>query len=491
MRLDELLNLAGVAASGGRPPSVEIGGLSDDSRRVRAGDLFIARPGPARDGASFARDAIDRGAAAIVAATPIADLGPVLCIVLQDVRDATGRIAHAFYGDPSRSVRVLAVTGTNGKTTTAYLVRHILDRVGIKCGLISTVEIDDGATRVDSEMTTPGAIELAGIMAAMRDNGCAAAAMEASSHALDQRRTSGLRLAAAGFTNLTGDHLDYHATMDDYAAAKARLFESLGQDGVGVVNADDAWSARIARDSVAPIVGYTIDGPADRAAAFRASDIRVNADGSRFALHVPGGQTIEAMLPMVGRHNIQNALTAACMVHRGMGVPIDDVIAALADARGAPGRLQRVVNAAKPGVSILVDYAHTDDALANVLAALRPLTRGKLRVVFGCGGDRDATKRPRMAAVAARLGDAIYVTSDNPRTEDPNRIIEQIVAGVPATARPATIVEPDRRAAIYRSIADAEADDVVLIAGKGHENYQVVGTQRLHFDDAEVATQAT
>ena len=496
IRLDELLHDAHVASRSDAPAALNVAGICDDSRAVKAGDLFVARPGPRQDGAAFARQAVAAGASAIVASTPLPDDLGVPRILVDDVREATGLLAHAFFGNPTQTLRVAAVTGTNGKTTVAYLIRHILDRVGIRCGLVSTVEIDDGSTRVEAEMTTPGAIELARQFAAMREHGCRAVAIEASSHALDQQRLAGTRVAAAGFTNLTGDHLDYHKTMDEYAAAKARLFAMLADDGAaGVVNADDAWSSRIACDTHAPIARFAIedDGcPARREQAvdYVACDLRAEAGGTRFALRVRDGATLDAKTPLVGRHNVQNVLTAAAMAAGGFGVPIADALAALADARGAPGRLQRVVNQRRPGVSILVDYAHTDDALENVLRALRPLTRGKLRVVFGCGGDRDATKRPRMAAVARRLGDAVYVTSDNPRTEDPARIIDDIVAGLSREERAALVVEPDRRRAIHRAIADAGDDDVVLIAGKGHEKYQVVGRDRHHFDDVEEAESA-
>jgi UDP-N-acetylmuramoyl-L-alanyl-D-glutamate--2,6-diaminopimelate ligase len=304
--------------------------------------------------------------------------------------------------------------------------------------------------------------------------------METSSHALDQGRVAGLRYAAAGFTNLTGDHLDYHGTMDAYAAAKAMLFESLDETAVAVVNADSEWSARMVRDCNARVVLFGIKQPAD----WQARDVSITASGTRFILHSPDGSA-EVSMRLIGRHNIENALCAAALAGEAFGLSVHQIAAGLHTAAGAPGRLQ-LITAGQP-FAVLVDYAHTDDALENVMSALRPLTRGKLRVLFGCGGDRDNTKRPRMARVAERLGDVVYVTSDNPRTENPQRIIDQIVAGFdPNSGKPA-VVEPDRRTAIARIIADAEPGDVVLIAGKGHENYQIVGTVKHHFDDVEEA----
>jgi UDP-N-acetylmuramoyl-L-alanyl-D-glutamate--2,6-diaminopimelate ligase len=322
-------------------------------------------------------------------------------------------------------------------------------------------------------------VDLARIMATMRDNGCRAVAMEISSHALHQGRVNAVAVAGAAFTNLTGDHLDYHGTMEDYAAAKARLFELVGEEGVAVVNADDPAWERMVRDCKGRIMRFGFGENAD----YQARDIAVTANGSKFILHSPDGQA-ETELSLIGRHNIANALTAAALVGEVFDLSVHQIAARLKDATGAPGRLQPV-KCGQP-FAVLVDYAHTDDALKNVLTSLRPLTRGKLRVLFGCGGDRDRTKRPRMANVAARYADAIYVTSDNPRTEDPQSILDEILTGFPTDAMP-TLVEPDRRAAIERIISDSSGGDVVLLAGKGHENYQIVGTTKHPFDDAREA----
>jgi UDP-N-acetylmuramoyl-L-alanyl-D-glutamate--2,6-diaminopimelate ligase len=391
---------------------------------------------------------------------------------------ATSILANLFHGQPSKTVRVLGITGTNGKTTTTYLIRHILAKAGIKCGIIGTVEIDDGATRREAQLTTPSATEIARLLATMRETGCRACAIEASSHALEQNRAAGVRFSAGGFTNLTGDHLDYHATMDRYADAKAKLFEMLPHEAVACVNGGDEWSQRMVRDARCRVVRWGFDNDEN----WRAADIAITSNGSSFVLICPDGRK-EVRMQLIGRHNIENALCAASIVGETFGLSVHQIAAGLADAHGAPGRLQ-AVRAGQP-FAVLVDYAHTDDALANVLSALRPLTRGRLRVLFGCGGDRDRTKRPRMARTAEHLADVIYVTSDNPRTENPQAIIDEIMSGFSADTGKTVFVEPERRRAIERALNDAEPNDVVLLAGKGHENYQIIGTEKHHFDDVE------
>jgi UDP-N-acetylmuramoyl-L-alanyl-D-glutamate--2,6-diaminopimelate ligase len=330
-------------------------------------------------------------------------------------------------------------------------------------------------------MTTPGAIEVAQLMGTMRDKGCRACAMEVSSHSLHQGRVAGVRFAGAAFTNLTGDHLDYHKTMDDYAAAKARLFETLPSTGVAVVNAEDKWTPRMVANCQGRIIRYGFGKAAD----YRARDIAITAAGTHFILHTPDGRA-EMDLQLIGKHNIENALAAAALLGEVFGLSVHQLAAGLKDAQGAPGRLQ-AVRAGQP-FAVLVDYAHTDDALENVLSALRPLTRGRLRVLFGCGGDRDRTKRPRMARTAERLADDLYVTSDNPRTENAQSILDEICGGFSAEKRRSVRVDLDRRAAIEQVLADADPNDVVLIAGKGHENYQIIGTTKQHFDDVEECT---
>jgi UDP-N-acetylmuramoyl-L-alanyl-D-glutamate--2,6-diaminopimelate ligase len=455
----------------------QITGICDDSRLVKPGDLFIARPGHKTDGSKFIQQAVSRGAAAVVSSAATGDC-PVPQIILPDPAAAASPLAHIFHRHPDRQVRTLGVTGTNGKTTTAYLIRHILNKMNQRCGMIGTVETDDGKFSREAEMTTPGAIQVAELLATMRNNGCRACAMETSSHALDQGRVSGLNFAGGAFTNLTRDHLDYHQDMDRYAAAKARLFQSLDERAVAVVNDDDTWSERMVENCRARQVRFGF-GPR---AHYRAQDVALTSQGSKFILSTPDGST-EVRMGLIGRHNVANALTAAALVGEVFALNVHQIAACLADAAGAPGRLQPV-RCGQP-FSVMVDYAHTDDALEQVLKALRPLTSGKLRVLFGCGGDRDRTKRPLMAAATERRADCIYVTSDNPRTEDPGEIIRQIVAGFANPTGKPIFVEPDRRAAIGKILFDSRPGDVVLIAGKGHENYQIIGQTKHHFDDVE------
>jgi UDP-N-acetylmuramoyl-L-alanyl-D-glutamate--2,6-diaminopimelate ligase len=468
------------ASLSGIPNQLEVTGVREDSRLVRPGDLFIARPGTKADGSRFVRDAHARGAAAAVVPAKVAE-APLPQVVVEDPASAASVLANLFFGLPAEKVRVLGITGTNGKTTTTYLLRHLLAKVNVRCGVVGTVEIDDGRTRREADMTTPAACDIAELLATMRDRGCRACAMEVSSHALDQGRVAGLAFAGAAFMNLTGDHLDYHRTMDAYAAAKARLFESLGESAVAVVNADDKWAARMVHVCRGRVIRFGFGKGAD----YRAKDPAVTSNGTHFVLHTPDGRA-EVGMELIGKHNIQNALAAAALAGEVFGLSVHQIASGLRDAQGAPGRLQ-AVRLGQP-FAVLVDYAHTDDALENVLSAVRPLTRGRLRVLFGCGGDRDRTKRPRMARTAEKLADVVYVTSDNPRTEDPAAIVDEIVGGLTAAARRAAVVEPDRRAAIRRALADAQPGDVVLIAGKGHENYQIVGAEKRHFDDLEEAT---
>jgi UDP-N-acetylmuramoyl-L-alanyl-D-glutamate--2,6-diaminopimelate ligase len=468
--LHQDLNLGGTA-------NVEILGVCEDSRAVNPGDLFIARSGTRTEGGKFIGQAIDCGAAALLTAENVPN-----CLLPQIIAPNPGllasEIAHIFYGRPSQQIRVLGVTGTNGKTTTAYLIRHVLNKINQRCGMIGTVETDDGTICRESALTTPGAIDVAKLMAEMRDNGCRACAMEASSHALDQGRVTGVHFAGAAFTNLTRDHLDYHQDMDRYATAKAKLFETLDEDAVAVLNADDPWSDRMAAICSARVVQFGFGPSAD----YRARDFALTSQGSQFILHTPDGNA-QVALGMIGQHNIANALTAAALLGEVFRLSVHQIAAGLNDAQGAPGRLQPV-RCGQP-FAVLVDYAHTDDALQKALQALRPLTKGKLRVVFGCGGDRDRAKRPLMARASEKFADVIYVTSDNPRTENAEEIIRQITAGFERPRRKPVIVEADRRIAITKALEETEAGDVLLVAGKGHENYQIIGDTRHHFDDVE------
>jgi UDP-N-acetylmuramoyl-L-alanyl-D-glutamate--2,6-diaminopimelate ligase len=463
-------------------PNLPVRAVQEDSRRVEPGDLFVARAGTKTDGRAFLNQAQQRGAVAAVVSGHDPQ-SPLPQVIVRDPGVAASILANILWGAPSVAVKVLGVTGTNGKTTTAYLVRHLLRKAHISCGLIGTVEIDDGKHTWEAAMTTPSAPDVASLLGKMRDNGCRGCAMEVSSHALDQGRVAGVTFAASAFTNLTRDHLDYHKTTEKYAAAKSRLFAMLDREAVAVVNVGSEWSRVMVQDCPARKVGFGFNASAD----YRAEKAAISSQGTIFDLVAPDGRA-SVHMGLIGNHNIENALTAAALAGQAFGLSVDQIAAGLSDAAGAPGRLQTVRGPGAPGFAVLVDYAHTDDALRNVLIALRPLTRRRLRVLFGCGGDRDRGKRPLMAEVAEKLADAVYVTSDNPRTEMPVAIITDIVAGFSAGFKARTVIEPDRRCAIERVLADAEAGDVVLIAGKGHENYQIIGTTKHHFDDVEEAT---
>ena len=471
-------------------------GVQDDSRLVKPGDLFIARSGDKADGSKFIADAVSRGAVAVVVGIELTEsISAVPVILVEYPGKAVGQLANALMGRPSLQMTLIGVTGTSGKTTCAYLVRHLLNFAGKKCGLIGTVEIDDGSGTVqEADLTTPGAAELVGILARARDNQCEAVVMETSSHALSQDRVSALRFAAAAYTNLSQDHLDYHKTMDNYAAAKARLFEMLDESAVAVVNGQDEYTFRMIQNCVAPVKTFAIDYLAD----YRAMDVVVSAAGSNFLLCTPDGHE-PVRMKFVGRHNVQNALLAAGIVIERFGIPISVVAQGLSSAPIVPGRLQPVdhPDGRKIDYAVLVDYAHKPDALEKVLRAMRPLTTGRLRVLFGCGGNRDRLKRPIMAQLAQALADDVYITSDNPRDENPLSIIDEICEGIVADTSSSDVsslaeirVQPDRAKAIAQIIADAQTGDVLIIAGKGHENYQIVQGKKSHFDDVEECQKA-
>ena len=497
-------------------PAAPVGDLRDDSRQVRPGDLFIARThaGTAAPNATeHLREALSRGATAVLVSAghdaalfqAFPDAAVVCAPRGQPVNQAmSGTIAERFFDLPSRRLRLIGVTGTNGKTTITLLIQHLLHRAGLRCGVIGTVWLDDGAQRTPADLTTPGAIELSRWLAHMAGRGCGAVAAEFSSHGLDQGRTDALSVAGGVFTNLTGDHLDYHGDMASYARAKARLFSALGPDAFAVVNADDPASATMLRDCVARAIPCCVEVGASPAApqhaalqtgappagvGARARVLRADARGSRVRMAGPWGE-FEAALPLVGRHNVYNALEALAAAWQVAPIPLGELAQAVESLPHPPGRLERVPSG-EGEPTVLVDYAHTHDALENVLGSLRSAlgtqgSTGRLVCVFGCGGDRDRTKRPKMAAVACRWADRVLITSDNPRTEEPARIFADILGGLPAEPRAAVTVEPDRRAAIRLAIAQAQAGDVVLLAGKGHEDYQIIGTTKHPFDDRVV-----
>jgi len=468
--------LEGACLGGPGAGNVEVRGVTYDSRKVEPGDLFAALRGERRDGTDFVRQAAGRGAIAILteSAERLTDLPQ---LVVPDARAALADAARLIYGDPAERLRLVGVTGTNGKTTTTYMLRAALAAGGSPCGLIGTVEVDLGSGGAPATLTTPESADLYRAFRDMIANGCTHAAVEVSSHALAQDRTRGLTFAVAVFTNLTQDHLDYHGTMENYLDAKARLFETLAPDALAVLNADDPASETLARRTRGRVVSYGLGEDADIRAEIR----EMTAAGSRFSVHAGGSET-EFRLGLAGRHNVQNVLACAAAA-TGLGLPIEAVAAGLAALAGVPGRLEPVDEG--QGFRVLVDYAHTPDALAKVLAALRELRPARILTVFGCGGDRDRTKRPTMARAAGEASDRVFVTSDNPRSEEPDAIIDEILPGFSSLER--VTVEPDRARAIRAAVEEAREDDVVLIAGKGHENYQIVGAERLSFDDRKVA----
>ncbi len=455
-------------------------GLAYDSRAVARGDLFFCIPGALADGHQFARAAASNGAAALVVERPLRAGVPE--IVVGDARRAMGRLSSAFYGDPGGGMLLLGVTGTNGKTTTAFLLESILAAGGHTTGLIGTIETRVAGVHKPGVRTTPESLDLQRLFAQMRDVGVSAVAMEVTSHALALHRVEGVRFASAAFTNLSQDHLDFHADMDDYFEAKRSLFVP-ERAARGAANLDDPYGVKLAAAAPIPCLGYGLAGAAD----VRATGVELGPSGSAFTIVTPDGAR-RILTSFVGGFNVSNCLAAAATALQA-GIGLDDIDKGLASLSSVPGRFE-AVDAGQP-FSVVVDYAHTPDSLDNVLRAARPLAArggGRIVCVFGCGGDRDSGKRPLMGKVAARLADVVVVTSDNPRSEDPAAIIEAIVEGV-AEARPrgADAALVDRREAIATALGWARPGDVVVIAGKGHEVGQQIGEQTIPFDDRDVA----
>ena len=458
---------------GGDAPDVEITGLHYRSSDVRPGGLFFCVPGFKADGHDFAPDAVERGAAAVVSERPLGLDAPE--VVVPSVRAAMGPAAARFYGDPTATLEVIGITGTNGKTTTAFLTRAILERAGRRTGLLGTVKSIVGGSDEPVERTTPEGIDLQATFRRMLDSGDEACVMEVSSHALELGRTEGIRFASRVFTNLTQDHLDFHPDMDAYFTAKRRLFDD---PGPAVVNVDDEYGRRLADELEEPTT-YAVH----RAADYRATDVRFDPSGSEFTCETPDG-TIAIKTRLPGLFNVQNAL-ASLAAARSLEVDLETARDALAEADRVPGRFEPV-DEGQP-FTVLVDYAHTPEALDNVLRAARELTHGRVHVVFGAGGDRDRAKRPLMGKAAAELADRVVVTSDNPRSESPDAIIDEILEGT----GPEVDREPDRRRAIALAVSKAEPGDVVVVAGKGHEQGQEFENGRKEpFDDVSVVREA-
>jgi UDP-N-acetylmuramyl-tripeptide synthetase len=500
--LGDVARAVGVKLNGGDAGAV-VCDVTHDSRQAREGWLFVAIRGEKFDGNRFVADVAARGIAGVISECERPkDFGGAW-IQVADTRRALALAAAEAHRHPSRELKLVGITGTNGKTTTAYLVAAVAEAAGERTALVSTVEYRVAGERTEALHTTPEASDVQRLLRRAVASGCRVAVMEASSQALDLHRCDALRFEVAAFTNLTRDHLDYHGTMENYFAAKRRLFDgSLGErPQVSVVNADDEYGARLAESLASEgqrviryglgvegggaIGGDTPGGSAKAAVDVTARGVEFSLEGTRLLLVTPeGGREVSS--PLVGRPHVYNILTAAGCAH-ALGLGLDATVEALKSCAGAPGRFERVPHAGD--FAVVVDYAHTDDALRNVLRTARDVARGRVITVFGCGGDRDRTKRAPMGEAAASLSDVAIVTSDNPRTEDPEAILRDIEIGLRAVGKPYLKVV-DRREAINRAIEEARAGDIVVIAGKGHEDYQIIGAEKRHFDDREVALEA-
>ncbi len=467
---------------------VEVKGLSTNSHGCKAGDLFIGMPGSRVDGGEFWQSAINAGAIAAIVTPQAAEKFPPnddYCVIqVADMITACAEIATVFNNYPSQKLKMVGVTGTNGKTTTSHLIEYFLNQSELPTALLGTLYSRWQGHQQTALHTTPFAVELQGQLESAYQAGCEYTVMEVSSHALAQGRVLGCNFEVGVFTNLTQDHLDFHADMEDYFAAKALLFSVDYLKGRAIINKDDTYGQRLleGRD-LNKTWSYSIN---DTTADFYTSDLNYQANGVRGMLHTPMGK-VEFSSPLVGQFNLSNVLAAvAAVLH--LGLDLEKVIESLTNFTGVPGRMERVEITPEQDITVIVDYAHTPDSLENLLKASRPFIQGKMICVFGCGGDRDKTKRPLMGKIAAELADVVVVTSDNPRTENPQKILENVVAGIPDSVTP--IVESDRSLAIETAIKDAQPGDGVLIAGKGHEDYQILGTEKIHFDDREQARKA-
>jgi UDP-N-acetylmuramoyl-L-alanyl-D-glutamate--2,6-diaminopimelate ligase len=482
MTFDELLNLVSSKngqSSQARNNAFEIPPcLCLDSRLVKDGDVFIAVEGTVCDGHDFIDQAVANGAKYIVAQQPY-HCKDAEVIIVADSAKAAALLAQASRGNPASQLTNLAVTGTNGKTTVAYLVRSIIQNAGEKCGLVGTIVYDTGAASFEADLTTPDCLTIAKRQSQMLKASSKYMVIEASSHALYQERLAGINFKASAFTNLAGDHLDYHKTQAHYLAAKAKLFQALSADATAVLNKQSPEAKQITEKTDAGILWYAVDEPADITAHIESMNITETVFVLEYA-----GQSAVVKTPLLGRYNVTNHLAAAglCLA---VGFDLEAIATGLSALKTIPGRLERIDW--DGDFCVFIDYAHTEDALKSVLSTLKSLCKGKLSVVFGCGGDRDRTKRPRMARVAEQLADSVIVTSDNPRTERPEDIINQIITGFENPNSQKIKIEPDRKKAIELALKAATKDDIVLIAGKGHETYQIIGKKKINFCDKAVA----
>ena len=475
MKVKELAEACGGRVVRG-PDDRMVDGLSYDSRTTRRNDLFFAVQGFTSHGSAYVADALTRGAAAVISDRELDLPHEVPLVLVENGRRAKALAASCFFGRPSTRLRCIGVTGTNGKTTTTYMLKSILEQHGFSTGMIGTIRHLVGRRQVTAANTTPDAVDIQRYLAEMVDENQDAAVLEVSSHALVQARTMGVRFRVGIFTNLSQDHLDFHETMENYAAAKAMLFSSLEPDATGVINNDDHEAARMAKACRCPVLTYGLGEEASVQGIIR----RLDSDGFSMNLKTPIGETVVSSR-LLGRHNVYNAL-AASTAAVALDLPLSAIRTGIEVLTSIPGRVESVD--AGQDFRVIVDYAHTDDALKNLLENLRPLAT-RLISVFGCGGDRDAFNRPLMARVATTLSDFTVVTSDNPRSEDARSIIDDIVAGCVPGAD--VMVEPDRRSAIEAAIREARGGDIVVIAGKGHEDYQILNSGIIEFDDRQVA----
>ena len=458
---------------------VSISGIEHDSRKVTTKNLFVCMEGAHVDGHNFIPQAVSNGAIAILTTrrnfTPPENIS---ALIVPDMLNALAVIVPYFYDYPARTMRVIGVTGTNGKTTTTYLLREIFQAAGFNVGLIGTIQILIGDESLPNPNTTPNVIDLQHLLADMRDKNIQVVVMEVSSHALAENRVAGIEFDTAIFTNLTQDHLDFHKTMENYLRAKTRLFDMVSRRGrkqnkTAVINLDDAASEEILRHCLYKKITYGVEKSAD----LRATELEIKSDGMNFKIR----DVMNLSLHVTGLFNVYNIL-AAIGAALAENIRPDIIKNALENFRSVPGRFERIF--ADVPFEVIVDYAHTPDGVKNVLQTARQIAAGKIITVFGCGGDRDNSKRPIMGALAAKFSDIVIATSDNPRTENPEKILDEVEAGIGDKIHERIV---DRRAAIFRAIELAEAGDIVLILGKGHENYQILNTGKIHFDDREVA----
>ena len=473
MKLKELLQGINVLACTA-DPETEISSVAYDSRKVEKGGLFVAISGFASDGNRFIPMAMEKGAAVVVTAKkPNLDVPYVL---VDNDRLALALLGTNFYGHPAKDMTVIGITGTNGKTSVTLLLKQVLEEtLGAKVGLIGTMGALVGDEHIHSDRTTPESFELQGLFAKMRDAGCTHVVMEVSSHALTLDRVGGIHFDVAAFTNLTEDHLDFHKTMDAYCDAKAMLFERCDK---AVINLDDSYAHRMLDKAKCPVVTASVRGKGN----LNAKNLQLHAEGICFEATPVIGKSVEVSLPIPGKFTVYNALTVLG-VARSLGISLEASAAALAKAKGVKGRIEVVPTPGKPW-SVLIDYAHTPDGLENVLSSVKDFCKGRLISVFGCGGDRDPIKRPIMGQIGVKLADFAIITSDNPRTEDPLAIIDDIVKGVDPSMGPYVVV-PERRTAIRYAMDIAEKDDIIVLAGKGHETYQEINGVKYHLDERE------